>query len=245
MPDSVSVDLLVSTRAHTKLTRAASAALVYVPASTWAGWEKGVSCMPGAIFKLYLIKTGLQSIKPKNPGLDKISYTAQQPTADRIKARRKQAGISQAEAAELVFATEKTWRNWEQDKSKMRRGVFELFLLRCGYTLLEATKEEKHAEWYARGEALYNAQQKAKQEKAKQTKAAQQTSKPYQPDPETQRQALEAWADDDEPDILAKFGMSTAALIAEVQAESEARTQQAKPAARLIIDLDKELGTFG
>lgn len=239
MPDSVSVDLLVSTRALTKLTRAASAALVYVPASTWAGWEKGVSCMPCAIFKLYLIKTGTQSIKPKKPGLDKLSYTAQHPTAERIKARRKQAGISQVEAANMVYTTEKTWRNWEQGKTPMRRGVFELFLLRCGYTLLAPTKEEL--------QAVINAQNKANhaefQRRIRAQDAQQQTPKPYQPDPETQRQALEAWADD-EPDILAKFGMSTAALLAEVQAESAARTQQAKPTTRLIIDIDKELGTF-
>lgn len=47
-----------------------------------------------------------------------------------IKKARQQAGLTQKEAAHLIYSTLRTWQDWEAGKAKMHAGLWELFLLK-------------------------------------------------------------------------------------------------------------------
>ena len=47
------------------------------------------------------------------------------PTPDQIRAARLAAGLSQAEAGELILASKRSWENWEQGRVKMHPGLFD------------------------------------------------------------------------------------------------------------------------
>ena len=56
------------------------------------------------------------------------------PTASEIRSAREKAGLSQTEAAQLVYSTLRAWQNWEsEDPNESRRmhpAIFELFLIK-------------------------------------------------------------------------------------------------------------------
>jgi DNA-binding transcriptional regulator YiaG len=59
------------------------------------------------------------------------------PTPTEIKAARGACGLTQAEAADLLGVSERTWQNWEAEQGtvnhrQMRPALFELFNLKKG-----------------------------------------------------------------------------------------------------------------
>ena len=57
---------------------------------------------------------------------------AANPTPDEIRAARKLSGLTQREAAALIYATQSAWEDWEQGRRRMHRGLFELFRIKTG-----------------------------------------------------------------------------------------------------------------
>lgn len=58
------------------------------------------------------------------------------PSAFEISAARAAAGLTQTEAAAVVYVTLRTWQFWEADARAMPPGLFELFLLKTKQTTL-------------------------------------------------------------------------------------------------------------
>lgn len=54
------------------------------------------------------------------------------PTADEIRAARDRAGLTQAQAAQLVHALERSWQHWEGGKHAMPPAAWELFKIKSG-----------------------------------------------------------------------------------------------------------------
>lgn len=52
------------------------------------------------------------------------------PAPAQIKEARVTAGLSQSEAAALIFSKLRTWQDWEAGKAKMHPGLWELFQLK-------------------------------------------------------------------------------------------------------------------
>lgn len=52
------------------------------------------------------------------------------PSSDEVKAARKNAALTQAEAGRVVYVSERGWQNWELGGSNMPPGLWELFLLK-------------------------------------------------------------------------------------------------------------------
>lgn len=62
----------------------------------------------------------------------------QSPATEEIKQARKNAGLTQEQAANVVLSpSRRTWQEWEHGKNKMPPGLFELFLLKTGQKTLE------------------------------------------------------------------------------------------------------------
>lgn len=55
------------------------------------------------------------------------SIQARNPTPDEIRAARKAAGLTQTEAARLVFASLISWQKWEAGDRRMHPAFWELF----------------------------------------------------------------------------------------------------------------------
>lgn len=60
---------------------------------------------------------------------------AANPTPAQIRAARELAGLTQTEAAQLVYATLRAWQNWENEidpaeSRRMHPAIFELFLVK-------------------------------------------------------------------------------------------------------------------
>lgn len=53
---------------------------------------------------------------------------------DTIKEARREAGLTQKRAAELIGYSHKAWQYWEQGKRKMKIPVFEYFLAKTKKT---------------------------------------------------------------------------------------------------------------
>jgi DNA-binding transcriptional regulator YiaG len=59
----------------------------------------------------------------------------QKPTADQIARARQFAGLTQKQAADLVYASSVShWSNWETGKAGMSRATWHLFLILTGQT---------------------------------------------------------------------------------------------------------------
>ena len=54
------------------------------------------------------------------------------PTPEEIRKARKAAGMTQEEAAEIIYIKMNSWMRYETSKSNMHPGLFELFLLKTG-----------------------------------------------------------------------------------------------------------------
>lgn len=53
------------------------------------------------------------------------------PAPEAIKAARSVAGLTQTQAAALIYCTLRGWQDWEGGKRAMHPAFFELFLLKC------------------------------------------------------------------------------------------------------------------
>ena len=51
-------------------------------------------------------------------------------TPDQIKAAREAAGLSTAQAAELVGVTQRAWQLWESGDRAMKKNLWDLFSIR-------------------------------------------------------------------------------------------------------------------
>jgi putative transcriptional regulator len=56
--------------------------------------------------------------------------------AEALKAARGKSGLTQSEAAGLLYTSTNSWQNWEQGRYPMPPGLYELFLLKTGRLLL-------------------------------------------------------------------------------------------------------------
>ena len=56
--------------------------------------------------------------------------TPASPTPDAIKAVRAAAGLTQTQAAAVIYCTLRGWQDWEAGKRAMHPAFFELFLLK-------------------------------------------------------------------------------------------------------------------
>lgn len=89
-----------------------------------------------------------------------------QPKPAEVLAARMAAGLTQAEAAKLIYGSQRAWANYEGTEESyarpMRAAEYELFLLKTGQLslelLLSATKEEVER---GRAEMLARQQQRA------------------------------------------------------------------------------------
>lgn len=52
------------------------------------------------------------------------------PTPLQIKQARKDAGLTQTNAAKLIYAECRTWQHWEKGDRAMHPAIFELFLIK-------------------------------------------------------------------------------------------------------------------
>jgi DNA-binding transcriptional regulator YiaG len=62
------------------------------------------------------------------------------PTALEISAARAAAGLTQTEAAELLYVSLRAWQLWEADSRTMAPALFELFLLKTNQAQLRAAR---------------------------------------------------------------------------------------------------------
>lgn len=52
------------------------------------------------------------------------------PTQQEIRDARADSGLSQADAAALIYSTRRTWQDWEAGVASMHPGLWELFELK-------------------------------------------------------------------------------------------------------------------
>jgi DNA-binding transcriptional regulator YiaG len=65
------------------------------------------------------------------------------PSPLEISAARAAAGLTQAEAAALVYADIRTWQRWEGDERAMHPAIFELFMIKTGQVSARRTNTVK------------------------------------------------------------------------------------------------------
>lgn len=64
--------------------------------------------------------------------------TVRAPTGTQVAAARAKAGLTQQQAAAIVHATARRWREWESGDYSMHPGLWELFLVRTqGIVMVE------------------------------------------------------------------------------------------------------------
>lgn len=54
------------------------------------------------------------------------------PSPTEIRQARKEAGLTQAQAAELIHSVQRTWYKWESGERTMHPAFWELFLIKVG-----------------------------------------------------------------------------------------------------------------
>jgi len=65
-----------------------------------------------------------------HPNRSRRSNSAANPTPDQIRKARADAGLTQTEAAELIYCTINGWQRWEAGSRRMHPAFWELFLIR-------------------------------------------------------------------------------------------------------------------
>lgn len=84
---------------------------------------------------------------PSHPNRSKTNIKAgSNPTPAQIRRAREDAGLTQEQAAELVYGNWRTWQNWEADKDaaehrRMHPATWELFQVKIAARKLLAEKE--------------------------------------------------------------------------------------------------------
>jgi DNA-binding transcriptional regulator YiaG len=65
---------------------------------------------------------------PNHPNRSRRASPAANPTPDEIRAARASAGLTQTEAARLIYCTLRAWQDWEAGKRRMHPALWELWL---------------------------------------------------------------------------------------------------------------------
>lgn len=63
---------------------------------------------------------------------ERIARSLALPTPAQIAAKRKELGLTQAQAGLVVHAAERTWQDWEAGRREMNLANWELFTLKMG-----------------------------------------------------------------------------------------------------------------
>jgi len=58
------------------------------------------------------------------------------PTADQVRTARKNAGLSQRSAGEVVYLSRRAWQTYEEGITEIKLAVWELFLFKTGQLFL-------------------------------------------------------------------------------------------------------------
>ncbi|MDE1907516.1 MAG: helix-turn-helix transcriptional regulator [Rhodospirillales bacterium] len=74
---------------------------------------------------------------PNHPNRGRASGPAANPPPESIRAAREAAGLTQTQAAALVYTTLSGWQRWEQGERGMHPGLWELFRIKVGGGYLE------------------------------------------------------------------------------------------------------------
>jgi DNA-binding transcriptional regulator YiaG len=70
-----------------------------------------------------------EKVVPNHPNRSRYS-DARNPTPDEIRDARTSAGLTQREAAALIYCTTRAWEDWEGGQRRMHPAFWELFRLR-------------------------------------------------------------------------------------------------------------------
>jgi DNA-binding transcriptional regulator YiaG len=66
-----------------------------------------------------------------HPNRSRRPSAASNPTPAEIVGTREVAGLTQREAADLIYSTKRTWQDWEAGLARMHPGLWELFKLKA------------------------------------------------------------------------------------------------------------------
>ena len=61
-----------------------------------------------------------------------LNIDSMNPTPEQIKQTRKDAGLTQTQAAELIYKARISWQQYESGARQMDRALFELFMIKAG-----------------------------------------------------------------------------------------------------------------
>lgn len=64
-----------------------------------------------------------------------------QPTPENIRKARKNRGLSESAAGELIYVSRESWRLYEKGTTKIKLGLWELFLFKTGQLWLKPVVE--------------------------------------------------------------------------------------------------------
>ena len=54
------------------------------------------------------------------------------PTPQQIKQARTDAGLTQTQAAKMLYSSCRAWQKWESGEARMNPAMFELFIIKVG-----------------------------------------------------------------------------------------------------------------
>jgi DNA-binding transcriptional regulator YiaG len=67
-----------------------------------------------------------------HPNRGRAKSSASNPTPEQLKDARKTAGLTQTQAAEIIYASLRAMQQWEAGERRMHPGLFELLLIKTG-----------------------------------------------------------------------------------------------------------------
>ena len=67
-----------------------------------------------------------------HPNRSRVKIPASNPDKEVIRSSRISAGLTQTQAAEIIYSGLRQWQKWESGEHKMHPGLFELFLKKTG-----------------------------------------------------------------------------------------------------------------
>lgn len=77
---------------------------------------------------------------PNHPNRGRSSSSpARNPTPAEICAAREQAGLTQTQAAELIYGTLRAWQEWEAGNRRMHPGLWELWQIKTAHLRRKAS----------------------------------------------------------------------------------------------------------
>lgn len=129
-------------------------ALLALPIEQTAGLtfdDVGAAVMSRLVSRLAAATTkrGKAKPMPSHPNRSKTARFAKaNPTPSEIITARKAAGDTQEQAAARIYATIRTWQDWENEGAENRRmhpGLYELYLLKAGLKTLKEILDDQEA----------------------------------------------------------------------------------------------------